>query len=136
MPRIITSLCLRDSSCVEVCPVDCISPGEPVEEYPTYYIDPDACIDCGACEAECPNSAIFELLEVPVDFEAEGGEILSAPHETKGFTDEYKGEDRNGETVHLLSTRILKPGEIVDLSDAIERNSAFYSEGPGYTTQK
>jgi len=136
MPRVITNLCLRDSSCVEICPVDCISPGEPIEEYPTFYIDPDACIDCGACEAECPNSAIFELLEVPADFEAEGGEIMSAPYETKGYTDVYKGEDRDGEPVRLLATRILKSGEIVDLTGAIEINAAFYSEGPGYSTQK
>jgi len=136
MPRVITNLCLRDSSCVEICPVDCISPGEPIEEYPTFYIDPDACIDCGACEAECPNSAIFELLEVPADFEAEGGEIMSAPYETKGYTDIYKGEDRDGEPVRLLATRILKSGEIVDLTGAIEINATFYSEGPGYSTQK
>ena len=136
MPRVITNLCLRDSSCVEICPVDCISPGEPIEEYPTFYIDPDACIDCGACEAECPNSAIFELLEVPADFEAEGGEIISAPYETKGYTDIYKGEDRDGEPVRLLATRILKSGEIVDLTGAIEINATFYSEGPGYSTQK
>jgi len=136
MPRVITNLCLRDSSCVEVCPVDCISPGEPIEEYPTFYIDPDACIDCGACEVECPNSAIFELSEVPVDYEAEGGEILSAPQETEGFSEVNKGEDREGEPVLLPATRVLKPGEIVDLSGAIEINASFYSEGPGYTTQK
>ena len=136
MPRVITNLCLRDSSCVEVCPVDCISPGEPVEEFPSYYIDPDACIDCGACEVECPNSAIFELSEVPVDFEAEGGEVLSAPAETKGFSDVYKGEDREGEPVLIPATRILKQGEIVDLTAAIENNASFYTEGPGYATQK
>jgi ferredoxin len=136
MPRVITNLCLRDSSCVEVCPVDCISPGEPVEEYPSYYIDPDACIDCGACETECPNTAIFEQSEVPSDFEAEGGEVLTAPLETKGFTEVFKGEDREGEAILISSTRTLKKGEIVDLSVAIEKNTAFYKEGPGYTTQK
>ena len=136
MPRVITNLCLRDSSCVEVCPVDCISPGEPIEEYPTYNIDPDACIDCGACETECPNSAIFELSEVPKEYEAEGGEVLLAPLETKGFNEIYKGEDRNGEPVQLPATRILKPGEIVDLTGAIEKNATFYTEGPGYSTQK
>ncbi|MCJ7518488.1 MAG: ferredoxin family protein [Anaerolineaceae bacterium] len=136
MPRVITNLCLRDSSCVEVCPVDCISPGEPVEEYPTYYIDPDACIDCGACETECPNSAIYELSEVPEDFEAEGGEVMSAALETEGFAEVYKGEDRDGEPVQIPATRILKAGEIVDLTGAIKRNAAFFTEGPGYSTQK
>lgn len=136
MPRVITNLCQRDSSCVEVCPMDCISPGEPIEEYPTFYIDPEACIDCGACETECPNNAIFEESEVPVDYEAEGGEVLSAALDTKGFTEIIKGEDRNGDPVVLPATKTLKPGEIVDLTSAIEMNLAFYKEGPGYATQK
>jgi NAD-dependent dihydropyrimidine dehydrogenase PreA subunit len=42
-----------DRSCVEVCPVDCIYVGERKS-----YINPTACIDCGACEEECPVSAI------------------------------------------------------------------------------
>jgi ferredoxin len=116
--------------------MDCISPGEPIEEYPTFYIDPEVCIDCGACETECPNNAIFEESEVPVDFEAEGGEVLSAVADTVGFTEVYKGEDRDGDPVVLPATRILKPGEIVDLTDAIDLNLAYFKEGPGYATQK
>ncbi len=135
MPRIITNLCQRDASCVEVCPVDCIAPGEPVEEYPTYYIDPDACIDCGACEVECPNSAIYELEEVPSDFEAEGGESLSAPADTAGFSEELRIEDSHDEPVFLPAVKILKKGEIVDLTHAIENNAIFFTEGPGYSTQ-
>jgi len=42
-----------DRSCVEVCPVDCIYVGERKS-----YINPTECIDCGACEEECPVSAI------------------------------------------------------------------------------
>ena len=49
MTHIITSLCLRDGACVEVCPVECIVPGQPVNDWPWYFIDPDTCIDCGAC---------------------------------------------------------------------------------------
>jgi len=59
MPRVITSLCLREGGCVTVCPVDCIIPGKPEDKYPWYYIDPDTCIDCGACEAECPLAPSF-----------------------------------------------------------------------------
>ena len=136
MPRVITNLCLRDGSCVVVCPVDCISPGQPIEEYPTYYIDPDACIDCGACEEECPNSAIFEVSEVPSDYEAEGGEILTAPLDTAGFSDSFECENRDGESVKLPATRKLKAGEIVNLTNAIENNMSYFSEGPGYSTQK
>ncbi len=58
MTHIITSLCLRDSGCVDVCPVECIVPGKPQEEWPWFYIDPDTCIDCGACVPECPVDAI------------------------------------------------------------------------------
>lgn len=42
-----------DRSCVEVCPVDCIYVGGRKS-----YINPSECIDCGACEVECPVSAI------------------------------------------------------------------------------
>ena len=135
MPRVITNLCQRDASCVEVCPVDCIAPGEPVEEYPSFYIDPEVCIDCGACETECPNSAIFELEEVPMDYEAEEGETLSAPVETAGFTEEFRTENSHDEPVILPAVRILKRGEIVDLTHSIQNNASFFTEGPGYSTQ-
>jgi NAD-dependent dihydropyrimidine dehydrogenase PreA subunit len=58
MTHIITSLCLRDGGCVTVCPVECIVPGKPVDEWPLFYIDADTCIDCGACVDTCPVSAI------------------------------------------------------------------------------
>ena len=67
-----------DTACVEVCPVDCIhgpenttGAGEEAKE-PGFdpdakqlYIDPEECIDCGACEPECPVEAIFDESEVP-----------------------------------------------------------------------
>lgn len=115
--------------------MDCISPGDPVEEYPTYYIDPDACIDCGACEAECPNSAIFEQSEVPDNYSASGGEVLSAVEGTPGFETPYEGENHDADIVKIPSTRILTAGESVDLTPAIENNANFYSKGPGYSTQ-
>jgi NAD-dependent dihydropyrimidine dehydrogenase PreA subunit len=43
-----------DRSCIEVCPVDCIYVGDRKS-----YINPDECIDCGACEVECPVAAIM-----------------------------------------------------------------------------
>ncbi len=48
---------VMDQACVAVCPVDCIHFEEGVDR--TLYIDPDECIDCGACEPECPVAAIF-----------------------------------------------------------------------------
>ena len=68
-----------DTSCVEVCPVDCIHGPLPVDDIKEIqaqgdderlgsiqlYIDPDICIDCGACEPECPVEAIFEEDDTP-----------------------------------------------------------------------
>jgi NAD-dependent dihydropyrimidine dehydrogenase PreA subunit len=57
VPYIITEPCIgvKDASCVDVCPVDCIHTSD---DSPQYYIDPDQCIDCAACELACPVSAI------------------------------------------------------------------------------
>ncbi|MDY0408262.1 ferredoxin family protein [Virgibacillus soli] len=62
MAFVITSPCKDEKAaeCVEVCPVDCIEEGKDM-----FYIDPDICIDCGACEAVCPVQAIFIEDEVP-----------------------------------------------------------------------
>jgi ferredoxin len=70
MAYIITRLCRDcvDTGCVAVCPVDCIYryQGADVATYPNQlYIHPDECIDCGACEPECPVSAIFPEEDVP-----------------------------------------------------------------------
>lgn len=70
MTHIITRLCLRDTACVEVCPVECMVLGQPEEEWPWLYIDPDTCIECGACVPECPYEAIFPEEEVPYAYEA------------------------------------------------------------------
>ncbi|MBI1885789.1 MAG: 4Fe-4S binding protein [Chloroflexi bacterium] len=56
---------LLDKSCVEVCPVDCIHYEEGLDR--KLYIDPDECIDCGACEPVCPVTAIFAEDDVPDD---------------------------------------------------------------------
>ncbi len=72
MTWVITRLCsdCKDTACVEVCPVDCIY-GLKVEAdsyRDQLFIDPDECIDCGACEPECPWGAIFEDAAVPEVF--------------------------------------------------------------------
>ena len=70
MPYVITNPCIgsKDASCVDVCPVDCIhpSPNEPsFAEVEQLYINPNECIDCGACEPACPVNAISQEAEVP-----------------------------------------------------------------------
>ncbi len=67
MTYVITQPCIdvMDKSCVDVCPVDCIHYEEGTDR--KLYIDPDECIDCGACEPACPVSAIFAEDDVPAD---------------------------------------------------------------------
>lgn len=66
MTYVITEPCInvKDQSCVDVCPVDCIH-FDDTEKDLMLYIDPDECIDCGACEPACPVSAIFAEDDVP-----------------------------------------------------------------------
>lgn len=47
----------RYATCVDVCPVNCMYPGE-YKGQPFLVIDPEVCIDCGACLPECPIQAI------------------------------------------------------------------------------
>lgn len=62
MPYVITEACInvKDKACVDVCPVDCIYEGKD-----QLFIHPEECIDCGACEPECPVTAIFPEEDVP-----------------------------------------------------------------------
>ncbi len=80
MSYIIGNKCVSvcDTACVKVCPVDCINgpihidkTGSEVESMSKedlkdkqLYINPDVCIDCGACEPECPVDAIYASEEV------------------------------------------------------------------------
>lgn len=61
MSYVIIDKCLgeRYATCVEVCPVDCIHPGDYKGEV-FMVIDPDVCIDCSLCLPECPIGAIVE----------------------------------------------------------------------------
>jgi NAD-dependent dihydropyrimidine dehydrogenase PreA subunit len=65
MTYVIADPCIDvlDSACVEVCPVDCIVYEQGVDR--KLYIDPDECIDCGACEPACPVTAIFAEEDLP-----------------------------------------------------------------------
>ena len=67
MAYVVGATCIgtTDRSCVEVCPVDCISAdgGDQM-----LFIDPSACIDCGACVEPCPVEAIKPEGEVPPEW--------------------------------------------------------------------
>ena len=65
MSHIIGNKCIdvKDGACVEACPIDdCIVEGEN-----SMYINPETCIDCGACEMECPVEAIYDCEEAAIE---------------------------------------------------------------------
>lgn len=73
MPHVIAEPCIgtKDTSCVDVCPVDCIHPASDDDRNPDadqLYIDPDTCIDCGLCVDECPVQAIFPEEDLPTEW--------------------------------------------------------------------
>jgi NAD-dependent dihydropyrimidine dehydrogenase PreA subunit len=61
---VVTAGCVdvRDRACMDVCPMDCIYEGDR-----KLYIQPDECIDCGACSPACPQEAIYFDEDVPED---------------------------------------------------------------------
>ncbi len=80
MPHVVTTTCVdhKYQECVAVCPV------EAFRERDAYLvIDPDECIDCGACAPECPVDAIFPDTEVPDEEEVwidrNADEAIDAP---------------------------------------------------------
>ncbi len=54
---------VKDKSCIAECPVDCIYEGARM-----LYIQPDECVDCGACEPVCPVEAIYYEDDVPAQW--------------------------------------------------------------------
>ncbi|MGQ0577704.1 MAG: ferredoxin FdxA [Betaproteobacteria bacterium] len=62
MTYVVTESCIKCkyTDCVDVCPVDCFHEGPNM-----LVIDPDECIDCTLCVAECPVEAIFAEDDVP-----------------------------------------------------------------------
>ncbi len=83
MTFVITKSCIGtcDSACVDACPCDCIMGPIPIaqlraipaadrgRQFPgvQLFINPDDCIDCGACMDECPVAAIYPDDSVPAN---------------------------------------------------------------------
>jgi ferredoxin len=64
MTYVVTESCIKCkyTDCVDVCPVDCFREG------PNFLvIDPDECIDCTLCVAECPVEAIYAEDDLPME---------------------------------------------------------------------
>ena len=77
MTYVIAEPCVdvKDKACIEECPVDCIYEGGRM-----LYIQPDECVDCGACEPVCPVEAIYYEDDVPAqwtDYTAANAEWFS-----------------------------------------------------------
>ena len=66
MAYVIAQPCVdvKDKACVDECPVDCIYEG-----VRSLYINPNECVDCGACEPVCPTEAIFYEDDLPDEWE-------------------------------------------------------------------
>ena len=79
MTFVVTDNCkgCRFTDCVAVCPVDCFHGDDDM-----LYIDPNECIDCGACVPECPVEAIYDETQIPenmkgwIAINAERGQAL------------------------------------------------------------
>jgi ferredoxin len=72
MTYVIVGSCIKDDSCIEVCPVDCIHPTPGAPDFETaeqLSIDPAVCIDCDACVEACPVDAIYAQAEIPAKYD-------------------------------------------------------------------
>lgn len=78
MTYVIAEPCIDvlDRACVDECPVDCIYEGAR-----SLYIQPDECIDCGACEPVCPVEAIYYGDDLPDEWQVYGGDNARFFHE-------------------------------------------------------
>ncbi len=69
MAYVIAQPCVdvKDGSCVDVCPVDCIEGGDDDRQL---FIDPGRCIDCDLCATVCPVNAIYREEHLPEEWES------------------------------------------------------------------
>jgi ferredoxin len=93
MAYIIAEPCLdvKDTACVDACPVDCIHPRKDDSDFGAenmLYINPVECIDCGACVPACPVSAIFAEGDLPKKWEKFAH--INAEHYAKPVLQENK----------------------------------------------
>ncbi|WP_308797770.1 FAD-dependent oxidoreductase [Agromyces silvae] len=81
MSLVITRSCCADTTCIAVCPVQCIRPRPGDDDWGTteqLYIDPTTCIECGACAQACPVDAI--VLDTELDRESEPFATINAEY--------------------------------------------------------
>lgn len=93
MAYVITEACIdvMDQSCVDVCPVDCIHFTAGIDRM--LYINPEECIDCGACEPACPVNAIYAEDAVPDSqeaFKAINARWYQDPEQARATVEQWK----------------------------------------------
>jgi NAD-dependent dihydropyrimidine dehydrogenase PreA subunit len=70
MAHVIVDTCKKDNLCLDSCPSEAIRPLKDEAEWGSVtqlYINPEECMDCGACVAECPTNSIYPAEELPAD---------------------------------------------------------------------
>lgn len=97
MTFVVTENCIKckHTTCIEVCPTEAFREG------PNFLvIDPDECIDCNLCPAECPVDAIFSDDELPDDQEyflelnaelSKTWDVITAPKEPLNDHESWDG---------------------------------------------
>ncbi len=105
MAYVISRLCQNclDLACVDVCPVECIYElvGPTDAEHPRQlYIHPTECINCSACEPECPWGAIYEDQELPPSLAEDAVINAAAEREVSRFQVAKIARDELGRIVH------------------------------------
>ncbi|MGI9305332.1 MAG: ferredoxin FdxA [Gammaproteobacteria bacterium] len=112
MTYVVTQACIRCKymDCMEVCPVDCFYEGENM-----LVIHPDECIDCAACEPECPSDAIV------ADTEPEAEAWLE-------LNREYSESWPN------ITSKGVSPADADDYVDVLGKFDKYFSPDPGKRT--
>ncbi len=110
MTYVIAEPCIdvKDKSCIEECPVDCIYEGDRM-----LYIQPDECIDCGACVPVCPVEAIYYEDDVPEEL----AEYTKANIEFFGEIGSPGGAAKFGQVSRDHPLVAALPSKITDQSD-------------------
>ena len=127
------------TDCVAVCPVDCFYEGENM-----LVIHPDECIDCGACEPECPSTAIFEEADLPPKWAAytEVNALFSGSRDPRDFDlnawpqplrDKVKAHVASGgNTYWPIITEQQMPLPGADDEKDVQGKTADFSPKPGH----
>ena len=111
MTFLVTESCIqcKYTDCVDVCPMDCFIEG------PNFLvINPDECIDCSICVAECPVDAIVsdrEIQEAQMHFIRLNAELAKHPDWTpisrsKAPLEEHEHWSKVQNKLHMLKHNV------------------------------